>query len=177
MSLDDVAMADFDLRALFEAIDQKRESEGLSWAAVARQVSARFESMPHTAAVAASTIRGVGTKAVVEGDGVLQMLLWLDRTPESFVPGHPLATAPEARLADVGPDRILRFDAAALHRAISGRRQERGLTWSKVAAEMSCSSANLTGLATAQRVSFPGVMRMIGWLDRPAAGFTRASEW
>ena len=64
--------ADFDLHALFDALDQERRSRDLSWAAVAREVN-RFVTAGHP--IAASTITGLKHKAAGEGDGILQMLL------------------------------------------------------------------------------------------------------
>src|SRR5215510_6028325 len=90
--------ADFEVAALHAAIDTRRIERGMSWKAVAQEVNRadeRFDIHP----ISASTISGLKNKRWgVEGDGVLQMLLWLDRTPESFVPGHPGAAHPEARL-------------------------------------------------------------------------------
>lgn len=37
---------------------------------------------------ALNTERRARQLSVIEGDGVLQALHWLNRTPESFVPGH-----------------------------------------------------------------------------------------
>jgi hypothetical protein len=75
--------ADFDLRALYDALDQQRRIRNLSWAAAAREIN-RFRTTGHPIAV--SSITGLRDKAEAEGDGVLQMLVWLQRTPESFVP-------------------------------------------------------------------------------------------
>jgi hypothetical protein len=73
----------------------------MSWKAVAHEVNRadeRYEIHP----ISPSTISGLRNKRWgVEGDGVLQIMLWLDRTPESFVPGHPdtrgsVVTAPSS---------------------------------------------------------------------------------
>src|SRR5262245_43837407 len=78
---------DFSLAALYEALDDVRNARGISWAAVTREINARFCDVPGHRAIAASTISGLRDKDMVEGDGVLQMLVWLRRSPESFVPG------------------------------------------------------------------------------------------
>ena len=169
--------ADFDLGALHNALDAKRTAEDLSWAGVARAINSRFDAMPATRAVSASTISGVGRRSTAEGDGVLQMLLWLDRTPESFVPGHPLADAPEARLAAAPPDSILRFDRVALHTAMDKARSALDVSWQEIAVEVGCTPGQLTSLASSGRVVFPMVMRLTGWLEAPAARFTRPSPW
>jgi hypothetical protein len=169
--------AAFDLNALGAALDAQREARGLTWADVAREISDPFGPTPATL-VNVSTIRGIGTRSTAEGDGVLAMLLWLDRTPESFVPGHPWANAEEARLRRVGPGRILRFDAPAIHAALDARRTERATTWTRIAAEIGQTPASsLTRLAKGGRVGFPHVMRVFAWLGRPAASFTRSSDW
>jgi hypothetical protein len=88
--------ADFDILALHQAIDTKRFERRLTWSAVAREVNRTGERKdPHP--ISPSTISGLKNRRWgVEGDGVLQMLLWLDRSPESFVPGHPGAMHPDA---------------------------------------------------------------------------------
>src|SRR5262245_16365800 len=74
---------DFDLAALFDALDAQRQARGLSWAEVMREVNRGIA----TRAVASSTVTRLRTQKVAEADGVLQMLRWLRRAPESFVPG------------------------------------------------------------------------------------------
>jgi Helix-turn-helix len=103
----------------------------------------------------------------------LQLLLWLHRTPESFVPGHPSPVTPDKILPEPSPDRRLRWDVPALHAALNQKRQERGMTWKQVADEIGgCTPATLTGLATGRHISFPQAMRLVAWLDRPAVSFT-----
>jgi hypothetical protein len=115
---------------------------------------------------------------VIEGDGVLQALRWLRRTPESFVPGHSDGLNEDARLPHVDPHQILRFDAVAIHAALDARRLERQLTWTEVAREIGGGpAAGLTRLADGGRVSFPHVMRIVRWLGRPAASLTRIADW
>ena len=80
---------DVDLRALYEALDEQRRARDLTWAGVTAGVNRhRTQLRP----IAQSTITSLKEKRSVEGDGILQMLLWLGRTPESFVPGVPDAT-------------------------------------------------------------------------------------
>jgi hypothetical protein len=168
---------DFDLQALGAALDAQREARGLSWAAVAGQIHDPLVRTPATG-VNASTIRGVGTRASAEGDGVLAMLRWLDRTPESFVPGHPWANAEAARLPRVTPGQILRFDVQAIHAALDAQRIAKGMTWAQLAREIGGFQASgLTRLADGGRIGFPRVMRIFAWLELPAARFTRKSSW
>jgi hypothetical protein len=166
-------MADFDLKALYHALDQRRASLDMSWAAATRAIN-RHPTDGHP--IAASTITGLKTKAVAEGDGILQMLLWLDRTPESFVPGFVGADAERYRLRRVAEDQILRWDTKALYGALDEQRQAKGLTWKDVAREVGgFTPVMLTGLAKGGRAGFPSVMRIVRWLGEPASSFTRIS--
>ena len=168
--------ADFSLRALFDALDEQRRSRNMTWAAVGREVR-RFKL--DTRPVATSTITSLQHKAVAEGDGVLQMLLWLGRTPENFVAGFPAANAERFQLKDPGSNRILRWNVAALHSALDAERTARGLTWTQVAEELGpgFSAGMLRHMSKGGRTGFPGVMRIVGWLGRPAASFIQPSYW
>jgi len=168
------AICEFDLRSLYEAVDQRRRFRKLSWAGVAQEINhSRTGGHP----IAPSTIRGLRGKAVAEGDGVLQILLWLGRTPESFLRGAENADAEPYRLTHPQPGRILRWDAKALYSALNVQREARGLTWGAVAQQVGgFSPGMLTRLARGGRVGFPGVMRIVRWLNRPAAKFTRISD-
>lgn len=165
---------DFSIEALFAALDAARQSRGISWQQVAREVNAQLERVP-ARPLSTSTIVGMRKRRAVEGDGVLQMLRWLGRTPESFTPG--LESIGDDSLPDVAPQQILRFDARAIHVALEAQRIERRLTWAQVAHEIGgINAAGLARLAQGGRVGFPGVMRIVGWLGRPAASFTRACD-
>jgi hypothetical protein len=167
--------SDFSLTALYEALDAQRETRGLSWVAVTREINLQSERTAQNP-IATSTVMGIRTRDVAEADGVLQMLLWLDRTPESFVPGHR-GSEIAARLPKVPRQQLLRFDTRALHAALEAQRTSRNMTWEQVAAELGLGATTLTRLELGGRTTFPHVMRMVGWLGKPAAEFTRASEW
>lgn len=127
-----------------------------------------------------STIRGLKSKRYgVEGDGVLQMLLWLDRSPESFVPNHPGASHPSARLPHVEAPQILRFDVPLIYSKLDALRISRGLTWAQVATEIGgvCSAESLRSMHGQVRTSFPQVVRLARWLRCPVAGLTRIADW
>ena len=168
-----MAYPDFDLKALYNAMDEQRRARELSWAAAAREISRLHTTGP----IGTSTIRGVRDRTVVEGDGVLQMLLWLDRAPESFIPGFEDAGAQRFRLPKPSPAQILRWDLKALHAALDAQRQARGLSWGEVAQEVGGFTAGmLTRMAKGGRTTVPAVMRIVQWLGKPAATFTRASD-
>jgi uncharacterized protein YfiM (DUF2279 family) len=169
-----VMTADFDLAALYGAIDAQRPARGLSWAAAVRDMSSPF-SRNGSRPLAASTVTGFRTKPVAEGDRVLAMLRWLGRTPESFVPGSAV-DGDAARLPAAGA-RVLRMDTRKLDEALNAARAARGLTWEQLAREIAGKTTNtLTGLARNSRTGFPHVMRITAWLGQPLARFTRATS-
>ena len=173
-----MADADFDLGGLYAALDEQRRARRLSWAAVTRAINARFEHVPGHKPIATSTITSLRSKEIAEGDGVLQMLLWLGRTPESFVSGAVESDPERARLPELGKERILRWDTKAMYSALDAERQARAMSWTEVAHEIGVFDASgLTRLSKGGRTGLPGVMRIVGWLGQPAATFTRASDW
>src|SRR4051794_39832040 len=98
---------DFDLKALYGALDERRRIRHMSWTAVAAEVNRhRTRLRP----IAVSTITSLSTKPVGEGDGILQMLLWLGRPPESFVPGFAGINDRSFQLPDLVRGQILRWD-------------------------------------------------------------------
>jgi hypothetical protein len=162
---------DFDMAALHEALDERRRVSGLTWVGATREVN-RPDARPVLHPVSVSSVRGTGSGRGIEGNVVLQMLQWLERTPESFVPNHPAPTTPQTLMPRASPDQRLRWDVPTLYAALSDRRQQRGMTWNQVAAEVGgCTPAMLTGLARARHLSIVHAMRLVGWLDRPAADF------
>ena len=170
-----IAPPDFSLRDLYDALDVRRCSRGITWTDVAREVNRHRTFMRP---IAVSTMKGLATKAVGEGDGILQMLIWLGRTPESFITGIPDADAERYRLPLLTTGWILRWDTKALFAALTEERQARHLTWAEVAGEIDGYTPNmLTRMAKGGRTGFPHVMRVVRWLDRPAVTFTRIARW
>jgi hypothetical protein len=171
-----MTIRDFDIDALYVALDAERQSRRLSWQQLTREINDLFAQV-RTRPISASTLRGMRGRATVEGNGVLQMLLWLDRTPESFVAGHPSPNEAGAKLARVGPRRILRFDAASIFVALDAQRVERAMTWAQVANDIGgINASSLTRLSNGGLVAFPAVVRIATWLKRPVAHFTRAFD-
>ena len=159
---------DFRIEALYAALDERRRRRGMSWPQVAREMNA---------AISPSTLSGMRARSALEGDGVLQMLRWLERAPESFVEGIPQNLLRGATLPATGARQILRFDTRSLYSALDARRIERGMTWQQVAGKIRGSTAGgLSRLSKGGRTTFPQVMRMTRWLGRPVAAFTRASD-
>jgi hypothetical protein len=163
-------MEDFDLRALFEALDARRRELRLTWQELAHQATDR-PSRRSERRIAPSTFKGIGQRRSVRDTVVLQALRWLDRTPESFVPGLQERSAHRLPDDDTGRPAL---DTAALFEAMDEKRIGRGLTWRVVADELGrdFSPAVLTRLVNGTAMGFPRVMRIFQWLDRPVAEFT-----
>ena len=168
---------DFDLLALYAALDHKRQALSMTWSDVARAISTRHSETPGSK-VSASTVTGIRRRRQVEADGVLQMLRWLDRTPESFGAARCTEEKLSAVLPPIEPHQTLRFDARAIYAALEAKRVANGLSWKQVAQEIGgCAPESLTRLAKGGRVSFPRVMRVIRWTGEAASEFMRASDW
>ena len=165
---------DFSLEALHAAVDAQRRARGLTWAGAVREIGRASERAGRRLSL--STVKGVGTRTVAEGDGVLQMLRWLNRAPESFMLGGPRVDEAVALLPHVPPDKVLRFDTRKMYAALDARRAERDLTWLQVAKETGSSVQGLTRLSKGGRTVFPAVIRIVGWLGEPASRFTRVSD-
>ena len=160
---------EFDLRDLFAALDAERKTRGLSWHGLAAEIGAT------AGRVAASTLKGLGERSRAEADGVLQVLLWLDRSPESFVAGS--RNLARHRLSRPARGKILRWDMVATHAAMDAARIARGITWQQVADEIGgFTGPMLARFAQGGRTSFPGIMRVVRWLDVPANSLLRASD-
>lgn len=168
---------DFSLAGLYSAIDTERQARGLTWQQAVLEINllyGRISKHP----IARSSVTGLRTKAVAEGDAILAMLKWLNRAPESFVTGgNGTASSKATALPDVPMPFGLRLDTRKLHAAVNAQRVTRGLTWHQVADEIGVGKLSLTHLSKGGRTGFPHVMRITGWLGRPAAEFTRASAW
>jgi hypothetical protein len=167
----------FDVALFHAALDSRRIERGMTWAAVARAVN-RADERRGGHPVSASTISGLKNKRWgIEGDGALQMLLWLDRTPESFVPGHPGGGHPDARLPEVSGAGILRFDVPSIFAKLDAQRAARGLTWTQVAAQVGglYNAVSLRNMSKGQRTGFPHVMWLARWLHCPVAALTHVT--
>jgi hypothetical protein len=121
-----MAVGTFELKALYAALDAKRHNHGLSWARVMREMAAGRAVVRRS--LAPSTVTGLRTKTIAEGDGVLQMLRWLDRSLKSFVPECPQALLGRSALPDAEPREVLRFDTRKLYEALETQRTTRGIT-------------------------------------------------
>lgn len=164
--------ADFDVAALFTALDGQRDARGIRWAQVAREINMPSSHRRDVPLISASSLTGMPKRKVLNGNIVVAALQWLGRTPESFVPGHSAPYGPGTVLPALTPRILLRWSTPALHTAINDQRTARGLTWPEVATEVGgFTPKSLEGLALHHTVAFPHVMRVLAWLERPAADF------
>jgi hypothetical protein len=171
---------EFDVAALFEALDARRVERGLTWRQVAAEMweqSGDLNRRRHDHPISPSTLTEMAKRGATSCQHALIALRWLGRTPESFLRGGTgsLSGVP---LPDAGPDKRLRWDLAGTYAALDARRRERGLTWPQLARRLRCGPSQLTGIRTARyAIEIKLAMRIVQWLDRPAADFVRAAEW
>jgi hypothetical protein len=171
---------DFDGVALYRAMDVERVQRGLSWRQVAGQIweqSAELNRRRADHPISPATITGIATRGDTTCQHALFFLRWLGRTPESFLV-RPPADASYGNLPHAGPDKRLRWNLPALYDALNARRLAQGLTWIALARQIGCSEPQLTGIRTARyAIGMRLAMRIVVWLEQPAAAFVYAAEW
>ncbi|MBO0728003.1 MAG: hypothetical protein J2P57_02015 [Acidimicrobiaceae bacterium] len=174
------SLFDFDGFALFHALDEARQTRGLSWQGVADEIwslSAELNDRRKDHPIAPSTIQNLGKRGGTTCQHALFFLRWLGRSPESFLTGAPVE-ARKGSLPPVGPDRRLRWNLKQLHAALDTQRRGRGLTWAQLAEILRCTPSQLTGLRTARFATGMNIaMRSVQWLERPAADFIYLAKW
>lgn len=173
------SFSEFDLDALYDALEAKRTERGLSWPQVADALWAQssvLNARRNDHPISPATLRGMARRGMATCQHVLFILRWLDRTPESFLSGnHPPIGRP---LPAAGPDRRLRWDLPALYEAVDARRRAEALTWSELAVVIGCTPSQLTGIRTARfAIGIHLAMRLVQWLGRPASEFVYAAHW
>ena len=171
---------DFDAIGMYEAMDRQRIQRGLSWRQALDQIwelSLDLNRRRVDHPISPATVTGIAKRGDTTCQHALFFLRWLDRTPESFL-AQPLADAACGRLPQAGPDKRLRWDLAALYDALNARRLERRLTWRVLARQMRCGEHQLTGIRTARyAIGMRLAMRIVVWLEQPAARFIYPAEW
>lgn len=166
-----IPAADFDLGALYAALEARKRQLGLTWTDVVNEISSPFNDCKPRL-IRASNLRDLDdTRFGVDAGIVLRILVWLGRSPESFVPGHPGADRPESQLSPAGAGNLPSFDFRRIYAKLDAERERRRLSWLQVAQEMgSPFTANgLQRLYLGRFVRFPAVMRLARWLRCPAA--------
>ena len=171
---------DFDIRALFDALDSQRRNRALSWQGVARELweqSAALNARRDDHPISASTLTGMVKRRDTSCQHALFMLRWLGRTPESFLPGST-ADSKRTELPSAGADQRLRWSLPELYEALDSERRERSFTWPQLAHELHCSPSQLSGIKRARfAIGMRLAMRIVTWLDRPARDFIHAANW
>lgn len=128
--------------------------------------------------ISASTLTNMGKKPRTSCQHALFMLRWLGRTPESFLRGSSGDEDPRYELPEAGADRRLRWSLKLVLGVMDERRRQQGLTWSALATILGCSPGQLTALRTARfATGMDLAMRIVQWLDRPAADFVYPARW
>jgi hypothetical protein len=171
---------DFDIGALFKALDAQRLEREMSWQGVARAIweqSAALNAQRTDHPISAATLTGMTKRMDTTCQHALFILRWLGRTPESFMPGST-ADERDSALPPIGPDRRLRWDLKKLAAALDEQRRERNLTWPQLARELRCTANQLSGLKRARfAIGMRLAMRIVTWLGRPARDFVYAAKW
>ena len=172
-------LLEFDVQALFEALDTQRVARGLTWRGVADELwrqSAELNDRRKDHPISPATLTGMAARGDTTCQHALFMLRWLGRSPESFLSGGTVAY--DTDLPAVGPDRRLRWHLRRTYEALDGRRREEQLTWPELASLLRCTPSQLTGIRTARfAIGMRLAMRIVQWLERPAADFVYAGRW
>lgn len=181
MKWDQGQSREFDIAALWQAMDTQRKGRGLSWQQVTDEISAassilvaRLGSRNHP--LSASTVRNMAKRGSITCQHALGMLRWLGLPPDTFAPHD--ADRPKAPLPKAGPDRRLRWDIWAKADLLDAERRSRGMTWQQLADELGCSPNQVSGLRHRRYgISIQLAMRIARWLKRPAGDFIVPEEW
>lgn len=173
------AANEFDVRALFAAMDAERARSGLSWPQVARALweqSSVLNERRQDHPISPSTLTGIAKRGDCTCQHALFILRWLGRAPESFIQEDTADN--RAALPPAGADRRLRWNLKAVFAALDERRRERDLTWRALAREIGCTDHQLTGIRTARyAIGMKLMMRIVRWLDRPSSDFIYSAQW
>ena len=174
------ALRPFDVEALYSALDDKRKNLGINWRAVANQLwdlSSELNHYRKDHPISPSTLTNMAKNPRISCQHALFMLRWLGRTPESFLTG---AAVDDKRftLPVAGPDRRLRWALHLLYTSMDKKRRVNELTWTALANTLACSPNQLSGLRTAKfAINMDLAMRIVQWLDQPAADFIYLATW
>ncbi len=163
----------------YKALTFARLERGLSWKQIADQLweqSAELNRRRQDHPISPATLTGIAKRGDTSCQHALFILRWLERTPESFL--SPAVERPErTALPIAGPDRRLRWDLAALYEAVNVKRLDEALSWVDLATKLRCTEHQLKGIRTARfAISMVLAMRLVQWLDCPAASFIYAAE-
>ena len=153
----------FHPQALLDAIDAQRRERGMTWADLSKELL-----------VSTTTIRNMPKRRWgIELDGVMGLARWVGRTVESFAGGDGGPPPKPNSFWKTG--RIIRFNTAALYAAVNEKREERGMTWDQVAAEIwplgPWGAAQLKHMARGGRTDVYRAVPICEWLGRTIQSF------
>ena len=173
-------IVDFDGYALFEAMNAKRISKGLSWRQVADEIwnlSSDLNNRRHDHPISPSTITGLSERGNTSCQHALFYLRWLGRSPESFLDGGD-GSRSKTSLPEASSGERLRWDLHQLFEAVNVRRQELEMTWPQLASVLHCTPSQLIALRTVRfAIGMNLAMRIVQWLGRPASDFVYRAHW
>lgn len=178
---DAMSIREFDVRAMYAAMDAQRAALGLSWPKVARALwdqSAVLNQRRRDHPISPATLTGIAKRGDCTCQHALFILRWLGRAPEEFLSMPPTEDRGRVTLPSAAEDRRLRWDLAAVFTSLDARRRERDLSWREVAHPLRCTEHQLTGIRTARyAIGMKLMMRIVQWLGQPAATFIHPAEW
>ena len=152
---------DFDVIALWEAVDAQRSARNMTWG----QVTSTLAWMSK------STIERMRERGTATCNHVLPMIQWVGRTPESFT------VDPDGAVHELLPDPEggrwrwwwRHHDLAS---EVDAQRQERDMTWKQVADELGVKVAAIQGLTKLRYGPSIGLaMISARWIQRSATSF------
>jgi len=171
---------EFNALELYAAMEAQRIERGLSWRQVAADIwdqSSVLNERRKDHPISVSTLTGIAKRGDCTCQHALFILRWLGVPPETFLSSPPFGGYDTA-LPRARPDQRLRWNLAALAESLDARRRERGLTWKQLATELRCTEHQVTGIRTARyAIGMRLAMRIVQWLERPAADFVDAAAW
>ena len=174
------AITEFDVRAFYAAMDARRVELALSWPQVARALweqSAALNRERQDHPISPATLTGIVKRGDCTCQHALFILRWLGQPPERFLSLPPPDLGPMA-LPAAGDGHRLRWDLAAVFESLDARRRERSLTWPALARQLRCTPNQISGLRTVRyAIRMTLMMRIVQWLERPAAAFVYAARW
>ena len=173
-------MNDFDALGLYAAMDAKRTQLGLSWQRAAFEIwnqSSELNQRSTGHPISPSTLTGIANRADTSCQHALFFLRWLGRTPESFL-AVPPPIEKQTAMPAAGPGDRLRWNLSAVYEALDTQRRERDLTWKELAKKLRCTDNQLRGIRIARyAIGMRLMMRIVQWVEQPAATFIYASQW
>lgn len=173
------SLAVFDGSALIGILDAQRADRGLSWTALAKELSLQSSDLNAELAddsLCPGALGRTAQRGTMSCQYALILLRWVNRPPEDFLSG-PVVEVGDVQLPEAGPDRRLRWDLSQLHSSLNAQRCDHGLTWSALADEIDCTPGRLTNLRTARRADMGLTMRVTQWMKDPAAKFVHPARW